>query len=186
MRKIGNQLTARLLHILQVEITFLVSLILMALIVNYIAFPIQVDGKSMDPTLHDKDFGFASVISLHTEELERFDVVIVKVDQEYWVKRIIALPNETIRCENNEIYVNGKLIDQTFLDQTYVLDEIKEHHVFTGDFDEIQLKDDEVFLMGDNRVHSLDSRIMGPFKLEQIHAKDLYIVWPFNHWRVVK
>ncbi|WP_071442462.1 signal peptidase I [Traorella massiliensis] len=186
MRKIGNKTTTKLLNILQMQVTFLACLAVMLLIVNFVAYPIQIDGKSMDPTLHDKDFGFSSILSLKTQKLERFDVVIVKVDDEYWVKRVMALPGETISCKDNHIYINGELIEEDFLDQEYVQQEIEEHGFFTKDFNEVKLNDNEVFLMGDNRVHSLDSRIVGPFDTSQLIAKDIYILWPFNHGKVVK
>lgn len=186
MRKIGNKTTSKLLNILQMQTVFLVSLAVMLLIVNFIAYPIQIDGKSMNPTLHDKDFGFSSILSLKTQELERFDVVIVKVNDEYWVKRVMALPGEKISCQDNQVYINGEAIQEDFLDKEYVQQEIEEHGYFTKDFSEVVLKDNEVFLMGDNRVHSLDSRIVGPFDTNQLLAKDILILWPFNHGKVVK
>ena len=186
MRKIGNKTTTKLLNILQMQVTFLVCLAVMLFVVNFIAYPIQIEGKSMDPTLHDQDFGFSSILSLKTQGVERFDVVIVKVDNEYWVKRVIALPKETISCKDNQIYINGEPIQEDFLDEEYVRQEIEEHGFFTKDFSEITLKDNEVFLMGDNRVHSLDSRIVGPFDISQLIAKDIFILWPFNHGKVVK
>ena len=79
-----------------------------------------------------------------------------------------------------------RTIDEYYLDIEYVTNEIKAHGVFTNDFDEIVLNNDEVFLMGDNRVHSLDSRLIGPFKLSSIKSKDIFIFWPLNHGGVVK
>lgn len=186
MRKIGNEMTKKLLDILQMQVTFLISLGLMFLLVNYILYPIQIDGQSMNPTLHHQDFGFASILSLKTQKLERFDVVIVKVDDEYWVKRVMAFPNETIYCKDNQIYINDEPIKEYFLDENYVEEEIDEHGAFTKDFDKVTVGKEEVFLMGDNRIHSLDSRIVGSFKLDQLLAKDIYILWPFSHGKVVK
>ncbi|MGN1343199.1 MAG: S26 family signal peptidase, partial [Traorella sp.] len=75
---------------------------------------------------------------------------------------------------------------ENYIDEDYINDEIDEHGYFTKDFSEVVLGKDEVFLLGDNRVHSLDSRIVGPFKLSQIKAKEVIIIWPLNHGRVVK
>ena len=186
MRKIGNRLTEKLLDILELQVTFLVSLLIMALLVNFVALPIQVDGDSMNPTLSNKDFGLSSIWAKNNEELERGDVVIVKVNDELWVKRVIGLPNDTVSCKDNQVYVNDRVLTEDYLDQTYINQEINEHGYFTQDFDEIKLKDDEVYLMGDNRIHSLDSRIIGPFKLSQLLAKNIYIVWPINHGKVVE
>lgn len=186
MKKVGNKLTSKLLGIIQLQITFLVSLGVMFFIVTYLFYPIVIDGKSMNPTLHDDDFGFANIWAMNHEELERFDVVIVKVEEEYWVKRVMALPNETISCKDNEIYINGEKMEESFLDQDYVQEEMNQFGYFTQDFNEVKVPEGEVFLMGDNRVHSLDSRIVGTFKLEQLIAKDIYVLWPFGHGKVVK
>lgn len=186
MRKIGNKTTEKLLNILELQVTFLVSLLIMAFVVNFVALPIQIDGDSMKPTLYNEDFGLSNIWAKNNEELERGDVVIVRVNDELWVKRVIGLPNETISCRDNRIYVDGKMINENYLDQSYVNQEMNEHGYFTQDFDNITLKNDEVYLMGDNRIHSLDSRIIGPFKLTQILAKDVFIIWPINHGKVVE
>lgn len=179
-------MTTKLLNILQLQLTFLGCLAVMFLLVNYVVCPIQIDGRSMDPTLHDQDFGFSSILSLKTKGLERYDVVIVKVDNEYWVKRVMAFPGETISCKDNVVYVDGQPLDEKFLDKEYVKQEIKEHGYFTKDFEEIKIMDNQVFLMGDNRAHSLDSRIVGAFNISDLKAKDVYVVWPFSHGKVVK
>ena len=186
MRKIGNQTTEKLLNILQLQMTFLVSIVMTSLFIMFVAFPVQVSGSSMNPTLHDKDFGFSNILSKNLNGIDRYDVVIVKVEDEYWVKRVIGLPNDKVSCSNNQIYINDQAIEEFYLDNEYVLSEIEEHGVFTSDFKEITLKDDEVFLLGDNRVHSLDSRIVGPFKISAIKAKDMLIFWPLSHGKVVK
>ena len=186
MRKIGNKTTENLISILKFQISLLISIGLAGLIITFVAFPVQVSGTSMSPTLHDKDFGISSIWTKNTEGIERFDIVIVRVEDEYWVKRVIGLPGETISCKDNQVYVNSEPIDETYLDEEYIQEEINEHGAFTHDFIEITLGDDEVFLMGDNRVHSLDSRIVGPFKISDIKAKDMVIFWPLSHGKVVE
>ena len=76
--------------------------------------------------------------------------------------------------------------DEYFIDEIYMNEEIKEHGYFNSDFSEIVLENDQVFLMGDNRVHSLDSRVVGPFKISSIKAKEILILWPFENGKVVK
>ena len=186
MKKIGNQTTEKLLDILQFQVTFLFSILFASLFITFVACPVQVNGSSMDPTLHDRDFGISNILFKNIEGIDRFDIVIVKVNNEYWVKRVIGLPNDTISCESNQVYVNGEPINEYYLDDEYILNEIKDHGVFNSDFNEIVINDDELFLMGDNRVHSLDSRHVGPFKLSAIKSKDILIFWPLSHGGVVK
>ena len=154
------------------------SLIFVLILTNFVVKPIKVNGSSMYPTLKDESLGFSNILMFELFGVNRFDVVIVYVESldEYLVKRVIALPNETIEVKENQIYVDGKLIEQPFLDELYV----KDFPVFTNNFEAVTLKKDEVFLMGDNRPFSSDSRVFGAFKLEDIIAKDAYIFYPFN------
>ena len=154
------------------------SLIFVLVLTNFVVKPIKVNGSSMFPTLKDESLGFSNIFMFELFGVNRFDVVIVYVESldEYLVKRVIALPNETIEVKDNQVYVDGKLIDQSFLDESYV----NQFPIFTNSFGPIKLADDEVFLMGDNRPYSSDSRVFGAFKLDAIIAKDAYIFYPFN------
>lgn len=154
------------------------SLIFVLVLTNFVVKPIKVNGSSMYPTLIDQSLGFSNILSYKLFGVNRFDVVIVYVASldEYLVKRVIALPNETIEVIDNQVYINGKIIEQIFFDQSY----ISEFDMFTNSFGPVTVGDDEVFLMGDNRPYSSDSRVFGAFKLSDIIAKDAYIFYPFN------
>ena len=84
------------------------------------------------------------------------------------------------------MYVNGLPLDEPYLDNSYAK-QIRSHgNNFTEDFDKRTLKDDEYFLMGDNRVVSYDSRRVGTFKREDIRGKDVYVLFPFNKIKMVR
>lgn len=154
------------------------SLIFVLVLTNFVVKPIKVNGSSMYPTLIDQSLGFSNILTYKLFGVNRFDVVIVYVASldEHLVKRVIALPNETIEVIDNQVYINGKIIEQIFFDQTYISD----FDMFTNSFGPVTVGDDEVFLMGDNRPYSSDSRVFGAFKLSDIIAKDAYIFYPFN------
>lgn len=154
------------------------SLIFVLILTNFVVKPIKVNGSSMFPTLKDESLGFSNILSYKLFGVNRYDVVIVYVESlnEYLVKRVIALPNETIEIKNSKVYIDGIEIDQSFLDEAYV----SEFKLFTTSFESLKLGDDEIFLMGDNRPYSSDSRVFGAFKLDDIIAKDAYIFYPFN------
>ena len=89
---------------------FLVFLV----VTKFLVSPIQVIGSSMYPTLKDKQRGFSSVLSKNFD-IERFDIVVVRAkgnENDHWVKRVIGMPNETIECRNDVIYINGKPLEQ--------------------------------------------------------------------------
>lgn len=154
------------------------SLIFVLVLTNFVVKPIKVNGDSMFPTLKDQSLGFSNILTYTLFGVNRNDIVIVYVESlnEYLVKRVIALPNETIEIKDDKVYVNGEEIKQDFLDQDYV----SQFSTFTNGFNSVTLGDDEVFLMGDNRPYSSDSRVFGAFKLKDIIAKDAYIFYPFN------
>ena len=165
-------------------ITFVVCFIAVWTITNFVVKPVQVDGDSMYPTLEDQERGFSSVISKHFD-IERFDIVVVESQSDsnvYWVKRVIGLPNETISCVNDVIYIDGKAIEQDFLDENYVASEKQIFGSFTRDFGPIVLGENEYFLMGDNRNHSTDSRSVGAFSKEDITSVGIFVYFPFSEF----
>lgn len=153
---------------------------LIFLITKFLVNPIQVIGVSMYPTLADEDRGFSSVISKHFA-INRFDIVVVEAhEDDFWVKRVIGCPNETVEMKDEILYINGEAVEQDFLDQNYVAEEQNKYGYFTENFGPITLKEDEYFLMGDNRHHSTDSRVTGPFKAEQIASVGAFIYYPLT------
>ena len=108
-----------------------------------------VIGDSMYPTYHDGQF----LLTARKYTIERFDVVTISKG-EIIVKRVIGMPNETIKYENNVLYINGEEV-------------IDPYNTTTEDF-EVTLGPNEYFVMGDNRQDSKDSRYFGAFTTEQI------------------
>ena len=148
-------------------------------IVNFIARPIGVKGSSMYPTLEDGEIGFSDVIGYSLSGIDRFDIAIIYVESkdEYLVKRVIGLPNETISYIDGKLYVNGEYIEEDFLNTEYA--ETFEG-IFMEDVGEITLGEDEYYCLGDNRPRSSDSRVYGPLKKEDIRCKGVLVLWPLN------
>lgn len=167
--------------------TFIICLIAVFLLTKFVIRPVQVDGKSMYPTLEDRDIGLMNVFSAKFLEIKRYDVVVVYNEEksENWVKRIIGMPGDTISASEDKVYINGEAIEEPYLDMDYVNSIRNDGGYFTQDFDERQLGEDEYFLMGDNRPVSYDSRYVGPFTKDEIRGKDVYVVYPFNHLKIV-
>ncbi len=156
-----------------------VCMAIVLVIANYVIRPVQVIGSSMYPTLEDKEFGFSNLIGLRTDGVERFDIVVIYVDpkEKYLVKRVVGMPGETISYSGGKLYINGEEMAEDFLDAEY-------RASFGVDFMEdmapVTLGEDEYFCLGDNRPHSSDSRVYGPFKREQLRSKGVLVVFPFN------
>ncbi len=174
---------------------FVVSAIVILLFVNFVAHPVRVDGRSMYPTLKDGEFGFTNVGGVLLNGVERGDIVVVTMKEEgqktHWVKRVIGLPGDTVSCVNDVVYINGKVLDETkYIDPDYRQSLVDKFGYFNKvpnadntnveDFEEVKLKDDEYYVMGDNRPYSKDSRYVGPVKKSQIFAKKMLVLLPIS------
>lgn len=174
---------------------FVVSAIVILLFVNFVAHPVRIDGRSMYPTLKDGEFGFTNVGGVLLNGVERGDIVVVTMEEEgqktHWVKRVIGLPGDTVSCVNDVVYINGKVLDETkYIDPDYRQSLVDKFGYFNKvpdadntnvvDFEEVKLKDDEYYVMGDNRPYSKDSRYVGPVKKSQIFAKKMLVLLPIS------
>lgn len=139
---------------------------------NIFYFEIEVVGSSMVTTLNDGEIGLASKIT-YVKEIEINDIIIFKRDNKEIIKRVIGKPLDKIGINENGVYVNNQLIDESYLTK-----ENKEGtYLLLGIYNEITLKEDEYFVLGDNRIDSLDSRSYGPIKEENIIGK-LVVIYP--------
>ena len=158
-----------LIYLLPYTAVIIKAIIFFYILSHLCLMPVYVEGQSMNPTVKDGTIGLSNIAFRHVFGLTRFDIVLIQRENgEVWVKRVIGLPNETLSIKDNVLYINQKPCPQRFLSDT----------VKTNDYDEIQIGADEVFVMGDNREHSYDSRNVGTISLSDIISKDLYAVLP--------
>lgn len=152
------------------------------LFTHFIARPVQVDGNSMYPTLHDTALGFSNVIGYKMNGIERFDVVIIYIENgdKYLVKRCVGLPGETISYTDGQLYVNGEAVAEEFFDEEYIAEFESAGQRFMSDVQPITLGENEYYCLGDNRPRSTDSRFYGPFDISQISSKGVFVFWPFS------
>lgn len=162
-------------NIIKEILNYLLIILLVVFIRLFLFDPVKVDGPSMNTTLSDGEVLILNKIKYKTEEIKRFDIVVAKADNTRIIKRVIGLPGDTIYCKDNEIYVNGKKIDNSFASTK--TDDFKLEDIgFT------KIPGDKYFLLGDNRKVSLDSRYneIGLVSKDNIVGKAEIIVWPFN------
>lgn len=159
--------------IIKENYSYVLIVILILLIRTYIVTPIKVNGTSMYPTLKQNEIMILNKIGLKSG-IDRFDIVVVKTENTRIIKRVIGLPGESVMYEDGKLYINGK-----YVEDNYSLSKTK-------DFDNIVLKDDEYFVLGDNREVSKDSRIIGPVNKNQILGKTRLVIFPFTKIRTEK
>jgi len=155
---------------------YVVIVIVVVLFRTFIATPVRVDGSSMDSTLKNGDI---LILNKLDKDYERFDVVVVNITVDgktsKLVKRIIGLPGETIEYKDNELYIDGKKIEDVTTERT-------NNFSIKDLYDVEELPDNYYFVMGDNRNSSRDSRdnTVGLIKKEDIVGTTTIRLFPFN------
>lgn len=163
-------------------------IIITVLIFTKIVIPVKIQGESMYPTLHNNDAIIVNSLYLDRSDIKRFDIVVLKSDKldEKIIKRVIGLPGDTIVFEDDKLYINGSYYEETYLDKDYIEEAKKKYNaqLFTEDF-KVTLKDDEIFVLGDNRLRSSDSRTLGTFKYDDIIGKKGIVVFPLKNMKFI-
>ena len=159
--------------IISFSVTILVCLIIAKLFTTFVIRSVEVEGHSMSTTLSDGDKALTDALFYKMGNIKRFDIVIVKKKEgkykgEELVKRVIALPGETLEYENGVLYINGEVVEETFIS-----DEVKELTFNKNYRYKKVLGDDEYFVMGDNRGNSSDSRYFGTITKSEIKGRGL-------------
>ncbi len=156
-------------------ITFVGSLYIVVYL--FLFFPMQVQGASMEPTLHTGDRLIVNRVIYKVRQPERGDVIILKSPQNPdidFVKRVIGLPKDTVLLKDGDVYINGTLLPEPFVsDKTYAWEgkPLEEDLPFV-------VPKGEIVVMGDNRPRSSDSREFGPVPISSIVGEAILRYFP--------
>ncbi|MGT2756004.1 signal peptidase I [Streptococcus ovuberis] len=169
--------------------------------------PVTVDGHSMDPTLSDQD---KLIVLLHTK-VERFDIVVANsVDDKgkltQIVKRVIGMPGDVISFKNDQLMVNGQVVEEPYLKEylaAFQKDKLQSTYSYNTYFQELAQKspsfttdsnfvseftvtipEDQYFLVGDDRIVSKDSRHVGTYSEESLVGEVKLRFWPIPHFKL--
>ncbi|HLQ73903.1 MAG TPA: signal peptidase I [Bacillota bacterium] len=163
----------------------IVALALAFLVRTFLFTPIVVDGPSMQPTLYDRDQMIVNKITYRLSDPKRFDIVVFHAtSQKDFIKRVIGLPGEHIMMKDNELYVDGEKVEESFsgsedsLTYDFQLEELPGGHE--------TIPEGFVFVLGDNRTNSTDSRTIGLVPVKDIIGKTNLIYWPLKRVQIVK
>ena len=159
--------------------------IVLAFVITLFIKPTLVSGDSMLPTLHENDYLIINKIGYKIGEPKNGDVIVFKSDLEKndgttkdLVKRIIGVAGDKVVIKDGKVYLNDKLLDETYL---------SEGMDTTGDVD-IVVPEGKLFVLGDNREVSLDSRYeqVGLADVNDVEGKVLVRLYPFNDISLIK
>lgn len=161
----------------------IIAIVITVTINTFLFAPVVVDGKSMLPTLKDRDRMIVNKLG----EIKRFDVIVFhSTEENNFVKRVIGLPGDEIEYKNDILYINGEAYDEPYLDTHKKDEDNKLMGPLTEDFTlyekigRMTVPDESLFVLGDNRRNSKDSRSIGAIPLEEVVGKTNLTYWPMS------
>ena len=160
----------KLLELIKKEKKFITIVIIIIILKIFVFNFILVKGDSMNPKYKNNDFMFLNKIIYSFKPIRRGEVIVLKYRNNDLIKRIIGLPNDKIKVENGKLYINNKEVKENYINS----------YTASYDFDEITLKDNEYFVMGDNRYNSYDSRNFGTIMKNNIIGRVEFRIFPFD------
>jgi signal peptidase I len=168
-------------HLLRHEIRvwtrdLLIAIGLALVIIVFLYQPVKVEGTSMAPLLSDQERIFINKFVYRFEPIDRGDVVVFwyPLDRsKSFIKRVIALPGETVEIRRGVVYVNGREIAEPYVPPQYA---------DVSDYGPATLPTGSYFVMGDHRISSNDSRVFGPVAAQYIYGRAVFAYWPVDHF----
>lgn len=158
-----------------------IALLVAVLVRTFFLAHYQVEGSSMWSTLHPGDRVFVNKLSYRLHDPNRGDVVVLHeltgTTQRDLIKRVIALPGETIEIDECNVYIDGSRLDEPYLDPTV------EASVEWCEYGPVTVEPDHVFVMGDNRPQSQDSRALGTIHEDDLVGRAFVVFWPSSDWQ---
>ena len=163
-------------------IVIAVALLVAFLVRTFVLAHFVVDGTSMATTLADDDRVFVNKLSYRLHDPNRGDVVVLHqltgASERDLIKRVIALPGETIEIRSCQVLIDGRLLEEPYLDPAVV-----QPGNCGRDLTALTVPEDHVFVMGDNRPGSQDSRDLGPIPEDELVGRAFVVFWPQDHWQ---
>lgn len=164
--------------VVEVAKVVIVALAIIIPVRYYLIQPFYVKGASMEPNFHNYEYLIIDELSYRFHPPQRGDVVVIRNPQrekEYFIKRVVGLPGETLEVKDHSVYIdNEKLNESAYLNDT----------VETWGNQKVKLKDNEYFMLGDNRTQSLDSRVFGPITPKSMVGRTWVRAWPLTRMDV--
>jgi len=157
-----------------------ISAAVSVLIITFLYQPVRVEGTSMLPRLEDHDRLFINKFVYRISAIHRGDVVVFhypRDPEKSYIKRVIGLPGDRIVIDRGRVYLNGKLLRETY---------IPEEYRDTRSMADTVVPEDAYFMMGDHRSISSDSREFGPVDRDLIYGKAVFVYWPTKDAGVVE
>jgi signal peptidase I len=146
--------------------------ILIAVLINiFVGQATRVDGQSMEPNLYSEQRLVVEKLSYRFHGPERFDIVVLKMPEQsdtMLIKRVVGLPGETVEIRDGGVYIDGERLKEPFTDE----------ETQPGRFGEVTVPPLHIYVLGDNRDRSNDSRSFGPVPIDNVVGRAWLSYWP--------
>lgn len=170
-------------EIIEYIVSLGVAVIVALLFRTYVFARANVDGPSMLSTLKNKDVIFVEKLSLYTNSIKRGEIITFdsgNQTHDTFVKRVIGVAGDEIELENGKVYLNGKELKENYLDKNTPT----QGGSFLKENQKYKVPSGYIFVMGDNRRVSLDSRYLGPISLKALNGHVILRAYPFNTMKI--
>ena len=154
-------------------IPYVVIVLVVVLIRSFLVTPVIVSGDSMVPTLNDKEVLLLNKINYKWNDIKRFDIVVIRLENKEIIKRVIGLPGEEVLYRNNSLYIDGHEVENKYNFET-------EDFSLKTICNCQRIPEGKYLVLGDNRAVSADSRIMGLIDREDIEGSVEISLWPIK------
>lgn len=151
-------------------IPYFIIILVVLLVRKFIITPTIVDGDSMNPNYYDNE---VLLLKEFGNNYKRYDVIVFYYNKERLIKRIIGLPGDIVKAIDGKLYINDKEIEDVT-------------NVYTNSFITERVPDNMYFVLGDNRLISEDSRVIGFVDKDDIRGKIIYRLYPFYSFGKIK
>ncbi len=169
--------------------TIVIALSIFLVVYLFLMQPHQVSGLSMFPNYHDKEYILTDKVSYKLGDPKRGDVVVFHAPEAAncpkgtgcdFIKRVIGLPGDTIEIRDHTFYIDGRKLPEPYIPEENILN--PGPYIQTNS---ITLRENQYFVIGDNRPHSSDSRVWGPIGKENIIGKGFFRYWPADRMGIL-
>jgi len=170
-------------------IPYIIIILVVVIIRTFIVTPVEVEGASMEDTLHDGELLLLSKISYQMHDIKRFDIVVINKSDTKVVKRIIGLPGDKVRYVDNKLYINEEEIKDKYAKNLTLDFDVQDICEVKNDVSECNydtVPDNMYLVLGDNRIVSSDSRTNGFISVNDIEGKAIFRIWPINKFGSIK
>ena len=168
----------KIINFIKEIIPYVIIVLVVLFVKNYIIAPVQVNGDSMYSTLHNGDIMILNRLEYKRNGVDRFDIVVINTGKTHIIKRVIGLPGDKIEVNDNVLYINDEKVEEKYLDEGTITSDFSLKKLFKID----KIPKDYYFVLGDNRDESMDSRIIGLISADDIEGIASFTIFPFNRF----